>query len=239
MLALFVLASALAAEQRIVYDLVANGEKVGTRDVTVRYLSRDDGERRVIESWTELAMAGTALKCRTSGSASPKGAQFSSAVEQDGVRTQIQGTELPGGGWRLVVEDAAGVKERTLAREEARISSLDLWDPSRNRVLTAPGPVAIVMVETGDVLAGTVDEGQPGQIKVGAQKVPVTRYTVNGGVGKAKFDLDESGLLLRSEVQWLGGTVIATARDAPPPRTFGEVETIEKIEVGVQEETPL
>lgn len=237
MFALLLVTAAAAADQKLVYDLTVNGEVVGTREVTYRYLAREDGERRVIEAYTELSVAGSKVACRSNGLSTPRSAQFTSAVEQDGARSQVQGTLLPDGGWRLVVAEGKDVTERTLGRTEAQVTSLDLLDPVRNRVLTTPGAVGIVLVETGEVLVGSVGEGREGNIKVGGQKVPVVRYTVDGGAGgSASFDLDAEGLLLRSELSWLGVRVIATARDVPPPRSFGTVERIDEVRVEMKEE---
>lgn len=233
---LLVAAALAAADQKIVYDLTVNGERVGTREVSLRYVARDDGERRVIDSLTDLTVAGSHVVVRTNGLSTPRSAQFTSTFEQDGARSQVQGTELPGGGWRLVLAEGKAVSEKALTRSEAQVTSLDLMDPGRNRVLTSPGQVGIVLVESGELLSGAVGEGTEGVIQVGGQKVPVTRYTVSGSGGSAKFDLDAEGLLLRSELRWLGQTVIATARETPPPRNFGAIETIDAVKAGVEEE---
>ncbi|MFZ5479381.1 MAG: hypothetical protein ACOZNI_21635 [Myxococcota bacterium] len=228
-------AAALAgpSQQQITYDLALDGEKVGTRDVTVRWIPRASGERRVVESYTTLSAAGAAFACRASGTTSSSGAQFTASVDANGNVSQVQGMELPGGAWRVIVVDGDGPEEKQLT---AQMSTLDLFDPVRARALQAPGPFSLVLVETGEVLSGTLGEGQEGTIKVGGEKVPVTRYTLEGDAGKARFDVDGNGVLLRSELRWLGGTIVATAQSLPPARSFGEVETIDQMGTGVEEE---
>jgi hypothetical protein len=234
MVMLVLAAAALAApSQQITYDLVLDGEKVGTREVTVRFIPRDKGERRVVESFTTLTAAGQALAARSSGASTSTSTQFTSSVRQGDVVYQVQGAALPDGNWRVLVVDGDGPAEKTVP---ATLSTLDLYDPVRARALEVPGTFGLVVAESGDVLSGTVGEATPGTIKVAGEKVPVTRYTVAADAGAAKFDFDGNGVLLRSELRWLGGTVVATAQQLPPPRSYGEVEKIEAIGEKVEEE---
>jgi hypothetical protein len=222
--------------QHIVYDLSIDGHAIGTRELTVRYLPREDGERRVIEAFTDVTVAGQHLVCRSSGQSSARGANFTSSVDTSGAITQVQGIALPGGGWRITQADAAGVHETTLDKEKVRLTSLDLLDPGRATLLAGGGAMGLVLVETGDVVSGTLDEGTAGTIKVGGQKIAVTRYTLTSPDGAAKFDLGADGLLLKSELRWLGATVVAQAREVPPPRSYGTIETFDPGTTGVSED---
>ena len=221
---------------KITYDLALDGKPIGTRELTIRYLPREDGERHVIEAYTTATVLGQSLVCRSSGQSSARGATFTSSVDSGGQLSQVQGIELPGGGWRLIVEDGAGVKETTLQRSQARLTSLDLLDPGRTALLSGGGELTLVLVETGDILTGTLDAGTVGTTKLAGQKVQITRYTATGAGGTAKFDIDESGLLVKSELRWLGGTVTAVAREVPPPRSYGTVETLDAITPTVLED---
>lgn len=222
--------------QRLTYELALDGQPIGTRTLTIRYLPREDGERRVLEAYTEVTVAGQKLVCRSSGQSSPRGATFTSSIDQSGSISQVQGIELPGGGWRVIVADGAGVRESALTASGARLTSLDLLDPGRTPLLGGGGDLALLLVETGEVLTGTLDEGATGTTKVAGQKVPVTRYTAQGAGGTAKFDVDQNGILVKSEIRWLGGTVSAVAREVPPPRSYGTVETFEALSPGVTED---
>lgn len=213
----------------ITYDLSLDGKPIGTRQLTIRYLPREDGERRILEAYTEATVLGQPLVCRSSGQSSARGATFTSSIDQGGAISQVQGIELPGGGWRLTVADGAGVKETTLGRAEARLTSLDLLDPGRTALLAGGGDLTLLLVETGTILTGKLDEGAVGTTKVAGKKVEVRRYTVSGGGGTAKFDVDASGLLVKSELSWLGGIVTAVAREVPPPRSYGTIETLESM----------
>ena len=63
-LALTALAGAADLEHALNWDLSVQGQKVGTRELTVKYV-RDEGAvgfRRVIESWTEINGAGGPMR---------------------------------------------------------------------------------------------------------------------------------------------------------------------------------
>lgn len=228
-------AEAAPGDARILYDLVMNGQKVGTRELTVTTLPRG---RRVVEAYTELTVAGTAIACRTTGYSGPQGATFTTSLDQGGSISQVQGAELPGGGWRVITAAGSETTERTLTWDQARFSSLDLMDPERSRALAVPGAAGLVLVESGLVLTGTLSEPAAGTQKIAGQKVSVQRYVLASPLGEARFDVNADGLLVRSELQWLGGTVIATATAVPPPRSYGEVEKISET-TGTIDEEPL
>ncbi len=229
-------AIALADDAHLVYDLSIDGQKAGTRTVDIRFLPREDGERRVLNVYTELLVAGVSVRCRESASSSPRGANFSASTEIAGVVSQIQGIEVPGGGWRLTRAQGDGVHESNLTAGQARLTTLDLLDPGRTSLLQVPGVAGIIVAETGDVLTGTVAEGVPVAVRIGNQNVPATRFSVSSPDGLARFDIDGNGVLLRSEVRTFGATIVATVHAVPPPRSYGAVETIDAMGAGVREE---
>lgn len=224
---------AQAAEQRLVYDLAVEGEAVGTREVTIKYYSRPSGERHVIETFTHIEAPGVTFDSRGTGLSTPSGAQFSSATDRNGARSAVAARELSGGGWQVTVQ--TGGKETDRSEAHVRLSTLDLMDPARVGLLDAPGSVGLLIAETGDIVAGTLGTGEPGSVKVGGVRVPTTRYTLAGPGATAKFMISGDGLLLSSEVRWLGLDMVATLRDLPATRDYGVVETTEGLGSGVQE----
>lgn len=230
------LSAALADDQKLVYDLTINGQKVGMRTVTVRYLSREDGERRVIDVYSELTVAGQVVKARSAATSSGKGASFTSTVDQGGNLSQVQGIALPTGGWRVTYADAKGVRDYTVSATEARLSSLDLLDPGRSALLTTAGPAGLLLAETGTTVAGTLESGLPVVVKVGGQDLTATRYLLRTTAGTARIEVDPSGVLLHSEIAWLGGVVVAHLREPPTARDYGNIETIQLMNGGVREE---
>jgi hypothetical protein len=235
LLALFTLWArpAFAAEQHVVYDLLVDGSLVGTRDVTVKYLQRPSGERHVLESYTELSLGGAHVESRCSGLSTPTSAQFSSATERAGERSSVAAKELPQGGWQLTV--ATGTKQVERSEASVRASTLDLMDPSRVALLEGAGPFGLLIAETGDVVVGTLSPAEPASITVGGQKVSTNRYTLSGESGSARFYLTSDGLLVRSEVSWLGLSVVGVLRELPEARDYGAVETIDGLGARVKE----
>lgn len=226
-------APALGGEQHLTYDLAVDGAAVGTRDVTLKYYPRPSGERHVVESFTHIVAAGVTLDSRGSGLSTPNAAQFSSATERNGARSAVAAQELPQGGWQITVQ--SGGKENDRNEADVRISTLDLMDPARVGLLDAAGTFGLVIAETGDVVVGTLSTGEPGTVKVGSTRVPVTRYTLSGAGAAAHFMISAEGVLISSEVQWLGLTLVATLRDLPAARDYGTVETMEGLGSGVRE----
>ncbi len=224
---------AAAAEQHVLYDLLVDGSLVGTRDVTIKYLQRPSGERHVLESYTELSLGGVRLESRCSGLSTPTSAQFSSATERAGERSSVAAKELPQGGWQLTV--ATGTKQIERTEANVRASTLDLMDPSRVAVLDASGPFGLVIAETGDVVMGTLSPAESSSVNVGGQKVPTSRYTLSGDSGSARFYVTSEGLLVRSEVSWMGLSVVGTLRELPEARDYGAVETIDGLGARVKE----
>jgi hypothetical protein len=223
----------LAAEQHVIYDLSVDGAVVGTRDVTIKYLQRPSGERHVLEAYTQISLAGMTLEARCSGLSTPTSAQFSSATERAGARSSVAAKELPQGGWQVTVATGAKQVERTEAN--VRASTLDLMDPARVALLEGSGPFGIVIAETGDVVFGTLSPAEPSSVNVGGQKVPTSRYTLSGDSGSARFYVTSEGLLVRSEVSWLGLSVVGVLRELPAVRDYGAVETIEGLGAPVKE----
>lgn len=232
---LLLAAVAWADEQSFTYDLRYNGIAVGRREVTVKYLDKNGFERRVVSVHTKIDAPATKIEARSTGMAGST-TSFTTAVEVNGERQQIEAQEQLTGGWRLIVTDAKGSKESSYTRTQARLSTLDLVDPQRVLLLQDPGTVGLIVAETGELLTGTVGQGQPETVDVGGVPVAVTRYQVVGQEGTARFDVDVDGNLVQSELRWLGGTVTATLSALPGARVSDATLTIEGFDPLVREE---
>lgn len=238
MLLALVAAVAFADEQKLVYDLFLGKTDVGDRELTIRYLARDDGERRVLSVVTRAEGPTGVVACRQSAQSNPRGATFTTSLQVGESVSQVQGILLPNGGWQLVVADAQGVAESTLRPSEARMTTLDLLDPGRTVLLSQPGSVGILIAETGRVLDGQLSAGESTTVKVGGKSVPATKYVVDGSAGaggRGEFYLDDNGILLRSDLDFFGATMTAIARSAPEPRSFGTIDVVESPGAGIKE----
>lgn len=233
---LFTLPLSLAADPALVYDLTVNGQPAGSRTVDVQYLVRPDGERRILQVVTDLKLGSEAWKMRATSTSSPRGAAFTASVDRGGRLTQVQGVEQLEGGWRMTFADGKGVKEYVYSKTDARLSSLDLYDPGRNWRLDSGGSFGIVLAETGDAVVGTLAAPTDAVVLVDGVNIPVRRFSLSGAGGMATFDLDAHGHLIRSEMGILGTTVVSTLRRVPELRQVDEVQTIEGLAVPIRTE---
>lgn len=238
MIALLTLTAALASEQHLVYDLSVNGAVVGSRQVTVRYLDRPGGERRVVETMTEVHFAGQDLTCRAVGNSGSKSTTFSAQTQLNGQLQQNQGVQMPGQGWDLTLATSGKLQNITYKDADAVFTTLDLVDPGRTWVLGNGGRATLLFVETGDALSGTLSGGTTESVTIGGTSTQATMWTLTTDGGVAKFDVDGNGLLLRSDVKWLGVNVVAQLHTLPEQRAFGTIDTIDGIGTGVTD-TPL
>lgn len=227
---------ALADESTLVYDLYLGGKDIGDRTVTVRFLARETGERRVLEVVSRAETPLGPVSCRQSGQSGPRGATFTTNLQVGTTLSEVQGIELPTGGWQLVRADAEGVHESTLLPGQAHFSTLDLYDPGRTRRLLDAGPVGLLLAETGAILSGELGAGSPTTVKIAGKPVSGTRYALSTSEGNAEFVVNADGVLLSSEVSSFGGTLRTVARSVPVPRTVGTIDVVETPGAGITEE---
>ncbi len=227
---------AAADESTVVYDLFLAGRDVGDRTVTVRYLARPSGERRVLEVVSEAETPLGSVRCRQSGQSGPRGATFTTNLQVGTVLSEVQGIEMPTGGWQLVRADAEGVHESTLTAGQAHFTTLDLYDPVRTRRLLDTGRVGVLLAETGAVVSGELGAGTPTTVRIAGKSVVGTRYVLSAPEGTAEFVVNNDGVLLSSEVSTFGGLLRSVARTLPAPRNFGVIDVVDSPGAGVSEE---
>lgn len=217
------------------YTLSVAGQPVGWREVSLSYRPHPDGERHQLQTYTELTIGPDTWKIRASGLSTPRSASFSCTVDHNGRLEQIQGVLMPDGGWQVTRTDGRTVQRSVYPRAEARLSSLDLHDPARSWRLDGAGPVGLLLVESGQILSGTMGEAADATINLGPVPVPTRRYTAADGSGTATFDLDVNNVLIRSEVAWLGVRLVSTLEEPPPLRVIQQIEAIEAPAIKVQD----
>ncbi|MSQ01613.1 MAG: hypothetical protein EXR71_06940 [Myxococcales bacterium] len=226
---------ARADETTMIYDLFLGGKDVGDRSVTVRYLPRDDGERRVLSVFTTVVTPLGAVACRQSGQSSPRGANFTTSLRVGDDVSEVQGIEMPSGGWQLVRADAVGVHEATIPPAKVKLTTMDLFDPGRTRRLIDAGHVGLLLAETGALVEGELATGEVVSVKIGKVMLSGTRYTLQSAEGRAEFVVDAEGVLLSSELTFLGGSFRTVARTVPVPRSYGTVDVVDSPGAGTSE----
>jgi hypothetical protein len=207
-----------AAEAATTYDVRVAGAAAGTRTVTVRWTPREGGgERRIVEVRTEVELPTGAWLVRSTGSVHGRTASFTTVGAAGPDRWEVQARRARGGPWDLRVTAASGATSRT---DPAALSTLDLFDPARNVEFCEPGPLRVLVAETGDGWDGEALPSEPVDVRVGGVVVPGTRCTVRGSDGALTVERDGAGGVLRAVVRLRGVDVGFLARRPPPPRTW-------------------
>ena len=226
---------ATAEEQRVVYDVYIGKDDVGDRELSVRYLPRDDGERRVISLVSSATTPIGAMSARASAQSGPRGASFTSSLKVGEAVTQVQGVSLPDGGWQIIRSDATGVYESTLAADQVRLTTLDLYDPGRARLLQQPGRIHLLVAETAELVDGNLLAAEDVSVKLDGRTVQATRYTIEEDGEKSNFYFDADMILLRAELYTFGATLVTKVRTLPEPRNYGTIEAIATPGEGIKE----
>jgi hypothetical protein len=221
---------ALAEEPRTVtFDLLMNGQVVGSREVTLRYIPPEEGlstsEVRITQTWTEIdtSIAGWALSVRnrTTSHASSQRSSFTSSISVNGDLSEIQGRTIENGRWKVSEIRSGKANNRELRRSEVDLSTMDLLDPVRSQILTQLTSVNLLSAETGEVLTGVLDDLGEDDLTVGGRTVAVHRWGLDTSQGRLELAWDAEGLLLESSMVIRGQTIATRLKQLPPPREYG------------------
>ncbi|MBM4390962.1 MAG: hypothetical protein FJ090_07545 [Deltaproteobacteria bacterium] len=226
---------AVAEEQRVVYDVFIGKEDVGDRELAIRYLPRDDGERRVISLVSTATTPLGAMSARASAQSGPRGASFTTSQKLGESLSQVQGVLLPDGGWQIVRSDATGVYESTLSAEQVRMTTLDVYDPGRARLLTVPGRIHLLVAETAEMADGNLLAPEEVSVKIDGKTITATRCTIEEDGEKFNFYFDAEMVLLRSDFYLYGAQITTKVRTLPEPRNYGTIEAIASPGAGIKE----
>jgi len=221
-LALTGLAGAADLEHALVWDLSVQGQKVGTRELTVKYV-RDEGAvgfRRVIESWTQIngavgPMRVTYRQRMTAHATGREPASFHSVIDQNGSALEVQARWSPSSWW---VTTSTSGRSRTIDMPLNRIdiSTADLMDPDTRYPLTHYDELRLLSAETGEVLSGPLEQLGTSNLTIGGRSTQVHGYVWTSPQGKSEFYYSADGFLVRYEIQLLGITMTAVLNHAPP-----------------------
>ena len=149
--------------QTLSFDLLMNGEVVGSREVSIRYLPPEedirDREVRIAQTWTEIdaTIAGwdLSVRNRTTSHASGPRSSFTSSLSVNGDLSEVQGSLIEDGRWSLSAVSGGRLHTQELRRTEVDLSTMDLLDPVRARLIEGQTDVRLLSAETGEVLVGT------------------------------------------------------------------------------------
>jgi len=222
LLALTGLAGAADLEHALTWDLFVQGQKVGTRELTVKYI-RDEGAvgfRRVIESWTEIdgtvgPMRVTYRQRMTAHASGREPASFHSVIDQNGSALEVQARWSPSAWW---VSTSTSGRSRTIDMPLNRIdiSTADLMDPDTRYPLAHFDELRLLSAETSEVLTGPLDALGASNITLGDRTLQVHGYAWTSPEGRSEFYYSADGFLVRYEIQLLGIALSAVLNKPPP-----------------------
>jgi len=238
-------APAVAEDPRTVaFDLLMNGEIVGSREVALRYLPAEEGvsdhEVRITQTWTQIDadIAGWsfAVRNRTTSHATDLRSSFTSSVSVNGDLSEIQGRTIDDGRWQVSEVRSGKHNTRELRRTEIDLSTMDLLDPVRSQTLADLTRVQLLSAETGDVMVGVLEDLGEGDLTVGGRTVAVHRWGLDTSEGRLELGWDAEGLLLESSMVIRGQVIETRLKELPPPREYGAFEvTMETPDVDEEE----
>ena len=226
---MFLLLATFAAQanevQELTYQLTANGQPVGERTVTIRYLQEENREVRLLESYTELSLAvgkeGFEFRQRLGGEGRSPAGTFTSSVSQTGGPREVQAVHRAEG-WSVSIVEPTRMATETYSHRELDATSLTLIDPGAKGYLSGLGELRVLAAETGTVLAGPLRAGGETSLRIGSQRVPGEVWLWSLPTGDVELVYGEAGHLLRYTMDVAGMTVEALLTRAPSERTYGE-----------------
>lgn len=219
MLAAFT-ASAADLEHELSWELSVQGQRIGQRDVTVKYVQADVARRRIIESWTEIDGSVGPIRVvyrqrMTAHTTERDPASFHSVMEQNGVPSEVQARYSPSG-WFVTTNQGGRARTVEMPLNRIDISTADLMDPATRYPLNRFDKVRILSAETGEVLVGPVEDLGMKDIQAGNATVQTHGYAWNAPTGKSTFWFTAEGFLVAYDMNVLGVQIDAKLMHAPP-----------------------
>ncbi len=220
LLALPQAADASELEHTLQWSLSVRGQPVGTRDLTVKYVSGDSGTNRILESFTDLNGTVGPIKMRyrqrlTAHIDAREPASFHSTVDQNGSMMEVQARWTPSA-WTITT--TADGRSRTIDMPLNRIdiSTADLMDPHSRLAVSRFDQVRVLSAESGEVTSGPVDKLGVSDIVVAGESVQVTGYAWTSPQGRSELYYSVDGFLVRYTTQLLGIEIEAQLVKPPP-----------------------
>ncbi len=209
------LGSAWAAHpiHQLEWQLSVDGQPIGKRTLTVRYLEGEAGTNRILESYTDVdgKVGPVSVRFRqrlTAHVDAREPAAFHSVVDNNGSKLEVQGRWTPSN-W--VVTTTANGRSRTTQFELPRVnlSGADLLDPYTRLPLSHFEQARILSTESGEVAFGEVEKLGVSQWSAGGQALQVSGYAWTSPQGRSEYYYSPDGFLVRYRTQLLGATIEA------------------------------
>jgi hypothetical protein len=216
--------AARADEQPLSYRLLARDRAVGSREVTLQYVTTDTGELRLLQAFTTFVLPipkGTLSYEQRMGTRLGGDRSFVASMATNGEVREVQARQALDNTWAITAASAAGAHSRDLPGDAIDLTSAELLDPERAlHTLGSLGTLRLLSAETGAILEGPVTALGPATLPVGPDEVEVQRFRFEPAEGPMTFAYSADGWLVAYDYQVMGLLVGARLDKLPPPRSF-------------------
>tara|TARA_B110000037_G_scaffold207840_1_gene255247 strand:- start:1744 stop:2529 length:786 start_codon:yes stop_codon:yes gene_type:complete len=226
LLSLCFTSKANAETEELHYELTFQGQQVGERVVSVRWLFTDDRDNRIITSWTDFSISvplqSFSFQERMSGLGGMEPMGFTSSLSENGRLSQIQmvSSSL---GWN-VNHARDGVGWTTPLPESAiDATSMTLVDPGAAGFLDGHQTLRVLSAESGTVISGTLENLGEQTIAIDGTVITSQSWVWHAGDGDVHLYYGEHGHLLKYTVDVYGQTLDATLLRAPSARSYEDI----------------
>jgi hypothetical protein len=215
-----------AETEELRYELTFQGQPVGERVVSVRWLFTDDRDNRIITSWTDfsisLPLQSFSFQERMSGLGGVEPMGFTSSLSENGRLSQIQ-LVASSGGWSVNhARDGVGWSV-PLPESAVDATSMTLVDPGAAGFLEGRNGLRVLSAESGTVISGSLDSLGPQTVVIGGEAVSAQSWVWHAGEGDVQLYYGPHGHLLKYSVDVFGQTLNATLSEAPRARSYEDM----------------
>ncbi|MBN2800726.1 MAG: hypothetical protein JXX28_16415 [Deltaproteobacteria bacterium] len=212
-------AHAAPAEQTLTWSLQVEGQPLGTRTLTVKYLPSRNGLRRVLESWTELDGRIGPLPIhyreRLTANIERDPASFLSVQETNGDTREVQARRAALG-WMVSISEDDRARSYDIPSSQVDLSTVDLFDPESVVPLSRFAHARVLSAETGSIFEGDVTPLEPVSVTVRGTELAVQPYRFTHEEGVGVFYYTGDGYLVRYEMRVLGYDLVGVLTEPPP-----------------------
>lgn len=219
--------------QNITYNVHLNNEKIGVREVTIRYIPASEFQpqgARIIESWTDLSVviAGKPqnYRNRVTAQISPSSYQFVSSIGLNDDLLEVQGRRLSSGRWLVNEISQNGKSTSEYRSSEIHNLSLALFDPEQSDEWQPNRSQGIFYTEAGDRWVGTWSEGSEVVFSRNGTEILAKKHFFQSDKGTLTAVWDENGLLLSWGAVILGLEVKGEIDSLPQAPDFGNIDVL-------------
>ncbi len=206
--------------QRVTWDLLIDGRKVGTRNATITTERKGEESTRLIESVTTvnatIGPVALAWRQRLTSVGERVPASFQAKLDENGDPRQVQ-VRWQAEGWSVTLADAGGTRTQVVAPYQIDLSTADLIDPGSRWRLDRYTNVKVLSAETGDIWEGPVVSLGSSSVDIGSTPVAVEGWAWTSPEGRSTFWYSDDGWLVHYEMRMLGHKLEGILTQAPPP----------------------